>query len=667
LQVRQTGRLAAVLAYGMLLAGCRESPLEPATTAIRPSTEVGRSQVASMYTAEFVATAATGYDLNDAGDVVGRSYRDNGCGSFCLPQEDIVVWRGGNRIVLPLVPGFPSDDQYPFYINNDGMIGGEAGTIGSTTHAAVWTPSGTGYTAQDLGVFPGTSSADVSGIDDQGRMVGWSTLGGAIPTTTVPFMWSQATGMVDLKTLGYPNERPAAMSPGGKVVTWGSWYQLGDPTSAVPLVAPPSGFSGAGSNGSAINDAGDQAHFLVSTGTQNLVYPFRLSNGGTWQMISSDGTGRLSRYGIGSINSAQDISYTVRSTALIAAGPAGEGRPLASLLSPAYPGVTVGIGGPMNNSGQMLAQVMIGRSQRLMKLRPAAPCGANCLVSSSLVMTVQFVEDPAFPRSCIQGGNMYNLTTATVTVTSETGTALGNVQVSGRFLDDYWTDNPVTGTTDASGVVTWSYQGLCGVGAVAFLVEQATLGTRSFDRTRGILTHWVIPTTTPAPNEPPEADFTGSCNNTTRTCSFNGTGSTDDHGIASYRWKYGDGTQGTGPTSSHTYAAAGSYQVTLTVGDGGGLTNSLARTVTLNRPPIAAWTVSCQPAPAHVCTFNGSGSRDPDGSIVAYKWTNAAGRTLSTVARFTRTFTRSTTATWTLTVTDNRGMTHKRTKTFTVP
>ncbi len=74
-------------------------------------------------------------------------------------------------------------------------------------------------------------------------------------------MWSQATGMVDLKALGYPNERPAAMSPGGKVVTWSHWYQLGTPASVLPLPATPSGFVGAGSNGSAINDAGDQAHF----------------------------------------------------------------------------------------------------------------------------------------------------------------------------------------------------------------------------------------------------------------------------------------------------------------------------------------------------------------------------------------------------------------------
>ena len=49
---------------------------------------------------------------------------------------------------------------------------------------------------------------------------------------------------------------------------------------------------------------------------------------------------------------------------------------------------------------------------------------------------------------------MYNVTTATATVTTKAGDSLPNVQVSGRFLDDYWTNHPVTGTTDASGVVS---------------------------------------------------------------------------------------------------------------------------------------------------------------------------------------------------------------------
>jgi hypothetical protein len=112
--------------------------------------------------------------------------------------------------------------------------------------------------------------------------------------------------------------------------------------------------------------------------------------------------------------------------------------------------------------------------------------------------------------------------------------------------------------------------------------------------------------------------------------------------------------------------------VTLTVADGGGLTNSLTVTVTLssvtNQPPIPAFAITCQPAPAHVCTFDGSGSRDPDGTIAAYKWTNPQGQILSTAVSFTQTFARrGIKDKYTLAVTDNGGLTRSITKSFKVP
>jgi PKD repeat protein len=667
-------RATALLAMAVGAMGCLESTDPVATGREVTASAVtlpGVSQVASMYVIDFVSPAASGYDLNDAGDVVGRSYTDPGCGSFCLATEENVVWRGGTRIVLPLVPGYASGSQYPLFINNQGLIAGVAGLIGSSTRVATWTPNGLTYTAQDRGTFPGTSSADVAGLDDQGRLVGWATQGGAIPTLTVPILWSQATGMVDLKTLGYPNERPAAMSPGGKVVTWNHWYQLGNPASVVPLPAPPAGFTGRSSNGSAINDNGDQAHLLITIGSQNLRYPFRLTSGGTWQQLSAAGTGNLSRAGIGAINAAQDVAFTVQSTAMIAAGPTGVGQPLAPLLSPAYGGASITGVGTMNNAGQLLASVYLGRSPRLVKLTPAVPCGANCIVASTLVMTGQFVQDPAAPGSCYQGGRMYNYSTATVTMTSETGAPLANAQVQGRFMDDYWTNRTVSGTTNGAGVVTFTHTGLCGVGAIAFLVDGATQGTRTFDRTRGRVADFVIPSIAPPGNQPPVAKFTRSCNNTTRTCTFNGTSSTDDVGIVSYAWNFGDGTTGTGATVTHTYAQGGSYPVTLTVTDGGGLTNALTKTLKLpgavNQPPVAAWTVSCLPAPAHTCTVDGTGSTDPDGSIVSYQWTNGLGTLLSTQPGFTKSWTGPKTLTWTLKVTDNGGLTGQLTKTFNVP
>jgi hypothetical protein len=353
------------------------------------------------------------------------------------------------------------------------------------------------------------------------------------------------------------------------------------------LPPPPAGFLGAGANGSAINDAGDQAHLLVSiTSTQNLVYPFRLSARGSWQPIAG-ATGPMSGSGMGAISAGQDVTFTALGTGMVAPGPAGVGQPLGDRLSPAYPGATIGNAGPMNASGQILAQVMIGRSHRLVKLTPAKACASDCLVSRALAMTGQFVQDPKLPGSCVPGGKMYNVSAVSVAMTSETGAPLANVLVSGRFMDDYWTNRQVTGTTDASGVVSWSLKGPCGVGAVAFLVENAALGTRVFDRTRGTLSASVIPgtgtSTTPVPDPGPApadgvAPIAAAAVTCTagRICTFAATPSYDPDGsIAAYRWTENNGTVwSTQAVFSRTFAKAGKDSVTLQVTDNSGLSAS---------------------------------------------------------------------------------------------
>ena len=53
-------------------------------------------------------------------------------------------------------------------------------------------------------------------------------------------------------------------------------------------------------------------------------------------------------------------------------------------------------------------------------------------------------------------------------------------------------------------------------------------------------------------------------------------GSSDDGSIVSYSWDFGDGSPaGSGATPTHTYTSVGSFVVTLTVTDNGGLTNSV--------------------------------------------------------------------------------------------
>ena len=65
---------------------------------------------------------------------------------------------------------------------------------------------------------------------------------------------------------------------------------------------------------------------------------------------------------------------------------------------------------------------------------------------------------------------------------------------------------------------------------------------------------------------PPVADFSASQVPDTLTVDFDASASYDPDGtIVDYAWDFGDGNFGTGVAASHTYAAPGSYNVTLTV------------------------------------------------------------------------------------------------------
>lgn len=76
----------------------------------------------------------------------------------------------------------------------------------------------------------------------------------------------------------------------------------------------------------------------------------------------------------------------------------------------------------------------------------------------------------------------------------------------------------------------------------------------------------------------PVANFSASCSNL--SCTFTST-STDDKGIAATSWNFGDSSSGSGSPVSKTYAAPGTYSVTLTVTDTIGQTNVKTQPVTV--------------------------------------------------------------------------------------
>jgi len=87
-----------------------------------------------------------------------------------------------------------------------------------------------------------------------------------------------------------------------------------------------------------------------------------------------------------------------------------------------------------------------------------------------------------------------------------------------------------------------------------------------------------------APNKPPVANFTYSPENPVvgQAVTFDASGSYDPDGlIVSYEWDFGDGniTNTTEEKIKHSYSEAGSYEVTLTVKDDKGATNSTTRII----------------------------------------------------------------------------------------
>jgi len=173
----------------------------------------------------------------------------------------------------------------------------------------------------------------------------------------------------------------------------------------------------------------------------------------------------------------------------------------------------------------------------------------------------------------------------------------------------------------------------------------------------------------PASNQPPTASFTSSCTNL--TCTFDSNASTDDVGITARDWNFGDGTTATGNqvVVSRTYLAGGTYTVSLTVRDGGGLLNSASQNVTVspappvNQPPVARFTVSCA---GLTCTLDGRTSTD-DVGIVTYAW--SLGKFPDPTASgpvVTAAYPHEGPRTVTLTVTDAGGLSNSSTQTFQV-
>ncbi len=135
-------------------------------------------------------------------------------------------------------------------------------------------------------------------------------------------------------------------------------------------------------------------------------------------------------------------------------------------------------------------------------------------------------------------------------------------------------------------------------------------------------------------NQPPQAviDANPVSGTAPLTVTFDAHYSHDDGTITTYHWDFGDPHDSTpldAEKGTHTYKYPGTYLVKLTVIDDKGAfdTQEIAIEVT-NAPPVANFsTTNDAPTVGATVDFDASGSYDPNGEIVSYKWDFGDGTT----------------------------------------
>ena len=138
--------------------------------------------------------------------------------------------------------------------------------------------------------------------------------------------------------------------------------------------------------------------------------------------------------------------------------------------------------------------------------------------------------------------------------------------------------------------------------------------------------------------------------------------------IASRTWDHGDGTTATGASSTHTYAASGTYSVRFTVADNSGRSATVTKSVTatVSAPASTAPTVTISASQMASDTFNFSSTAivAVGLAVAAYAWDFGDGGT-ATGATASHTYNAAGTYAVRLTATDTKGRSGSATRSVT--
>ncbi len=178
-------------------------------------------------------------------------------------------------------------------------------------------------------------------------------------------------------------------------------------------------------------------------------------------------------------------------------------------------------------------------------------------------------------------------------------------------------------------------------------------------------------------NHPPVAAFTitpSASNPASVALDASGSSDPDAGETLTYLWVFGDGNTGNGVQTTHTYAKAGTFSITLTVQDNFGASTSIAHTFAAHTLPSASFKVDREALNGTgngiEVVFNATASTGGDGALTSYAWTFGDGSTATVTNayvhhNYTMTY-NGRSVTVQLTVTNNYSLTNRSSKSIPV-
>lgn len=147
---------------------------------------------------------------------------------------------------------------------------------------------------------------------------------------------------------------------------------------------------------------------------------------------------------------------------------------------------------------------------------------------------------------------------------------------------------------------------------------------------------------------------------TATTFTLDGSSSRDSDGtVTQYSWNLGDGHTDNGKVITHKFTSIATFNITLTVKDNDGATQTLSKDVEVlsNSPPVAVIDAPANGFVKNRVHFDGTGSFDSDGRVTDYLWDFGDNSAKSHQPELDHEFAKENTFTVTLRVTDNKGQT----------